>query len=200
MLLARRLPGRDVRYCTQNAVHGAVRPSELRAHADADVRAAIDVIGEHNRLDAVIHERSRALLWQRARCAFGDDAGVDAALANFTHELREFQAQECPASGHKLSVKPPLNDPLLVSTSRACSSYREKEGLNSTTGVARDSGGGGGGDGGSDGDDDTHGNLPTLSAMAGAPPPPESAAERVERRTASAAFVLSSTLALALER
>ena len=165
------------------------------------MRAAIDVIGDHNRLDAVIHERSRALLWQRARCAFGDDAGVDAALANFTHELREFQAQECPASGHKLSVKPPLNDPLLVSTSRACSSYREKEGLNSTTGVARDSGGGGGGDGGSDGDDDdTHGDLATLSAMAGAPPPPESAAERVERRTASAAFVLSSTLALALER
>lgn len=107
-------------------MHGTARPSTLSTHPDASVRAAIDVIGDHNRLDAVIHERARALLWQRARCAFGDDAGVEAALSNFTHQLREFQAQSCPADDGK-SVEPPLNDPARFSPTRACSSYRAKD-------------------------------------------------------------------------
>jgi hypothetical protein len=115
LLLARLVPGLDVRYCLKNAVAGA--PKVL------DDPAALDVLSSKNRLDAVIHARADEALVRRARCAFGDDAAVERRLADFAAQLRAYQASHCNVTQpHQLA--PPLDDPSAFSQSRACLDYR----------------------------------------------------------------------------
>ena len=115
LLLARLLPGLDVRYCLKNAVAGA--PKVL------DDPAALAVLSSKNRLDAVIHARAEEALVRRARCAFGDDAAVERLLADFSAQLRAYQASHCNVTQpHRLA--PPLDDPSAFSPSSACLDYR----------------------------------------------------------------------------
>lgn len=116
LLLARLLPGLDVRYCVRNAVAGA--PKVL------DEPAALAVLSSKNRLDAVIHARAEEALVRRARCAFGDDAAVARRLADFAAQLRAYQASHCGNVTQPHQLAPPLDDPSAFSQSRACLDYR----------------------------------------------------------------------------
>ena len=116
LLLARLVPGLDVRYCVRNAVAGA--PKVL------DEPAALAVLSSKNRLDAVIHARAEEALVRRARCAFGDDAAVERRLADFAAQLRAYQASHCGNVTQPHLLAPPLDDPSAFSPSRACLDYR----------------------------------------------------------------------------